>query len=184
MLRKLFSGVDWERKGGEIAVDTVMQLNAAGIRATLYVAGIKDLPQKHRDNPHVKNIGFLNKNIPEQYHQYVQLWQQADILLLPTRAECSAIVYCEAAAYGIPVFTTDTGGIANYVVNGVNGYRLPLTGTGADFANKIKECICKQEFSGLSENARRLYKEKLSWPAWSSRFAEMVETYSERENQI
>lgn len=66
-----------------------------------------------------------------------------------------------AAAYGIPVFTTDTGGIANYVVNGVNGYRLPLTGTGADFANKIKECICKQEFSGLSENARRLYKEKI-----------------------
>ena len=184
LLRILFSGVDWERKGGEIAVDTVMQLNAAGIRATLYVAGIKDLPQKHRDNPHVKNIGFLNKNIPEQYHQYVQLWQQADILLLPTRAECSAIVYCEAAAHGIPVFTTDTGGIANYVVNGVNGYRLPLTGTGADFANKIKECICKQEFSGLSENARRLYKEKLSWPAWSSRFAEMVETYSERENQI
>lgn len=45
MLRILFSGVDWERKGGEIAVDTVMQLNAAGIRATLYVAGIKDLPQ-------------------------------------------------------------------------------------------------------------------------------------------
>lgn len=182
-LNILFSGVNWERKGGEIAVDTVMQLNKAGIRAKLYVAGIRNLPQEHRDNPHVEYIGFLNKNIPEQYARYVRLWQRADILLLPTRAECAGIVYCEAAAYGIPVFTTDTGGTGNYVANGENGYRLPLAATGADFADKIKECICKQELSGLSENARRLYKEKLSWSAWSSRFAGIMETYSEQMNQ-
>lgn len=178
-LNILFSGVDWERKGGEIAVDTVVQLNKAGIRATLHVAGIRELPQKHRDNPYVNNIGFLNKNIPEQYDRYVRLWQQTDILLLPTRAECSAIVYCEAAAYGIPVFTTDTGGISNYVENGVNGCRLPLSGTGADFAGKIRECIRMQELPGMSENARKLYKRKLSWSAWSSHFAEIIETYSQ-----
>lgn len=179
----MFSGVDWERKGGEIAVDTVVQLNKAGIRATLHVAGIRELPQKHRDNPYVNNIGFLNKNIPEQYDRYVRLWQQTDILLLPTRAECSAIVYCEAAAYGIPVFTTDTGGISNYVENGVNGYRLPLSGTGADFAGKIRECIRMQELPGMSENARKLYKRKLSWSAWSSHFARIIEAYFEQQNK-
>lgn len=183
LLHVLFSGVDWDRKGGEIAVDTIERLNATGINAILHIVGIKDMPQKYLNNPYIENVGFLNKNIPGQYHRYVQLWQQADILLLPTRAECAGIVYCEAAAYGIPVFTTDTGGIANYVANGMNGYRLPLSAMGADFADKIKECIYKQEFPWLSGNARKLYKEKLSWTAWSVRFAEIIKTYSTQKLQ-
>lgn len=183
-LRVLFSGVEWERKGGDIAADTIVRLNEAGIGAVLYVVGIKNLPKKHATNPYIEHIGFLNKNIPEQYHRYVQLWQQADLLLLPTRAECAGIVYCEAAGYGVPVFTTDTGGVPNYVENGNNGYRLPLSGTGADFADKIAECIRREELSVLSANARRLYREKLSWKAWSTRFSEIVETFPGYERKL
>ena len=50
----------------------------------------------------------------------------SDILLLPTQAECAGIVFVEASAYSMPIFTHDTGGISNYVINGINGYRLPL----------------------------------------------------------
>ena len=42
-LHVLFLGVDWVRKGGEIAVKTCRLLNGNGIKTTLHVVGIKNL---------------------------------------------------------------------------------------------------------------------------------------------
>ena len=171
----LFSGVEWKRKGGDIAVETVRQLNEQGIRARLVIAGIRELPRQYEGLPYIDYVGFLNKNDPEQYRRYVQLWQEAHLFLLPTRAECSAIVYCEASAYGVPIFTYDTGGTGDYVIDGVNGYRLPLSAAAADFAACIKRNLNAASLQALHEGGLRMYKEKLSWKAWSRRFREIME---------
>ena len=118
---------------------------------------------------------FLNKNNPEQYRRYVKLWQEANLFLLPTQAECAGIVYCEASAYGVPIFTYDTGGIGDYVVDGVNGYKLPPTATAADFAACIKRNLDTSSLQALHEGCLSLYKDKLSWSAWSRRFREIME---------
>lgn len=123
----LFSGVEWRRKGGDVAVEAVRLLNEQGVKARLIIAGIRELPQRYVGLSYIDYVGFLNKNNPEQYHRYVQLWREATLFLLPTQAECSAIVYCEASAYGVPIFTYDTGGTGDYVIDGVNGYKLPLS---------------------------------------------------------
>ena len=171
----LFSGVEWKRKGGDIAVETVRLLNEQGIRARLVIAGIRELPRQYEGLPYIDYVGFLNKNDPGQYRRYVQLWQEAHFFLLPTQAECSAIVYCEASAYGVPIFTYDTGGTGDYVIDGVNGYKLPPAATAADFAACIKRNLNTASLQTLHEGGRRLYKEKLSWPAWSRRFREIME---------
>lgn len=171
----LFSGVEWKRKGGDIAVETVRLLNEQGIRARLVIAGIRELPRQYEGLPYIDYVGFLNKNDPEQYRRYVQLWQKAHLFLLPTRAECSAIVYCEASAYGVPIFTYDTGGTGDYVIDGVNGYRLPLSAAAADFAACIRRNLNAASLQTLHEGGLRMYKEKLSWKAWSRRFREIME---------
>ena len=171
----LFSGVEWKRKGGDIAVETVRVLNEQGIKAQLFIAGIRDLPQKYVGLPYINYIGFLNKNNPDEYRRYVQLWQNANLFLLPTQAECSAIVYCEASAYGVPIFTFDTGGTGDYVIDGVNGYKLPPTATAADFAACIKRNLNTVSLQTLHDGGLRLYKEKLSWQAWSRKFREIME---------
>ncbi|WP_137463714.1 glycosyltransferase, partial [Escherichia coli] len=38
-------------------------------------------------------------------------------LLLPTIADCYGMVFCEAAAFGLPVVATDTGGVSSIVIN-------------------------------------------------------------------
>ena len=171
----LFSGVEWGRKGGDTAVETVRLLNEQGIKARLVIAGIRELPQQYHNLPFIEYAGFLNKNDPEQYRHYVELWQRADLFLLPTRAECAGIVYCEASAYGVPSFTYNTGGTGDYVINGVNGYALPAAATAADFADCIKRNLNAESLQALHEGCLRLYKEKLSWSAWSRRFKKIME---------
>lgn len=173
-LNILFSGVAWIRKGGDIAVKTVQLLNQKGIKANLFITGISNLPSQYQNLPYIKNFGFFNKNIPEQYQQYIKIISSSHIFLFPTKAECSAIVLCEASAFGLPIFTYDTGGLANYVLNGVNGYRLPLKANEIDFANTILTCIKNNELEKLSHGGIKLFNEKLNWNAWSESFKKIM----------
>jgi glycosyltransferase involved in cell wall biosynthesis len=177
VLKILFSGVDWKRKGAEIAIETVDYLNKNNIKAKLILTGINidSIPENFRDIPFVEYVGFLNKNVPEQYNKYITTIMKCHLFLLPTKAECAGIVFSEASAYGLPIFTYDTGGIANYVVNGYNGYRLSLPEKGDAFARKIMECIEQGELQKLRGGCLQLYKEKLSWKSWASRFKEVIE---------
>lgn len=174
-LNILFSGVAWIRKGGDIAVKTVQLLNQKGIKANLFITGISNLPSKYQNLPYIKNFGFFNKNIAEQYQQYIKIISSSHIFLFPTKAECSAIVLCEASAFGLPIFTYDTGGLANYVLNGVNGYRLPLKANETDFANNIITCIKNNELEKLSHGGIKLFNEKLNWNAWSKSFRKIMQ---------
>lgn len=164
----LLSAVDWERKGGNIAVECVKELLSWGYDVTLNIVGM-DVPDKYKNLGFIKAHGFLNKNYPDQYQHYIDILLNQDILLFPSMAECSAIALCEAAGMGLPVFCYDTGGLANYVINGVNGYRLDLSSTSIDFANKIESCICNNELERLSKGAGAMYREKLNWDIWCDR---------------
>ena len=161
------------------AIDTVKKLINTGINAKLLLVGIKldDIPANYRNLPWVEYFGFMNKNMPEQYQRYVDAIKRSHLLLLPTSAECSAIVFSEAAAYGLPVFTYDTGGIGNYVIDGYNGYRLRLGASANDFSVKIKETLFDGKLTKLSGNALQLYADNLSWSAWSRRFRGIIEEY-------
>ena len=168
-LHLLFLGVDWIRKGGQIAVDACKWLNDQGVSTTLHIVGIKDLDESIKKLPNVDYIGFLNKNIPDQYDKLVEVIRKCHCLLLPTLAECSAIAFCESSANGLPVFSHITGGVGNYVYNGRNGYLLPLGSTGADFGAKIKACLESGELERMSVTAKDVYKEKLNWNVWAEK---------------
>lgn len=170
----LFLGAFWERKGGQEAIDAAKWLNQNGVQATLHIVGV--MPPSNIEIPdYVKAYGFKNKNNADEYAELMQIISGCDALILPTKAECSAIAFAEAAAYGLPVFTYDTGGVGNYVLNDATGYRLPTNCTGADFGHKIKECLDKGIFPSLSEKARLLYEERLNWDVWADRMKEIIE---------
>lgn len=170
----LFLGVDWKRKGGQIAVDACRYLNEVGIPTTLHVVGIRNLSPEVKNLPYVDYIGFLNKNIPEQYQLLVKTIKQCHCLLLPTLAECSAIAFCESSANGLPVFSHITGGVRNYVEDGRNGYLLPLGSTGEDFGKKILDCLKSGELEKMSKTSVDVYNEKLNWKVWSSKVCDII----------
>jgi len=178
-LKILFSGTNWERKGAEIAIDTVDFLNKKNIKTKLIIVGVNTVPEKFRNISFIEYVGFLNKNIVQQYEKYISIIKQSHLFLLPTKIECAGIVFCESSAFGLPIFTYDTGGIANYVINGCNGYRLPLSEKGDAFAHKIIECINQNELLKLKKGGQQLYKEKLSWKSWAERFKGVLKIQSQ-----
>lgn len=174
-LNILFSGVEWKRKGAEQAIEAVGVLRERGYDANLYLCGIREIPMDKQPLPnYVVNCGFLNKNIPEQYQKYIEIIKKSHLFLLPTSAECAGVVFSESSAYGLPIFTYNTGGIGDYVKDGVNGYKLPLGSTGTDFANAIEKSIKSGELEKLAKGGLRLFKEELSWEAWSDRFRNLM----------
>ena len=176
-LNILFSGVDWKRKGLDVAVETVGLLRTKGLDAYLLIAGVKKLPQQCDGIDYIEFWGFLDKNDPEEYEKYIQLYKTSHLFLLPSKAECSAIVYSESAAYGIPCYTYDTGGVTNYVISDYNGYAFLPGSTSHDFADRIYLDIKQGRMKEYHDNALTLYKNVLSWNAWAIRFKEIMSNY-------
>ena len=159
--RLLFIGVDWVRKGGTIAVETARLLNEKGVNATLTVVGCQpdeELPDC------VEVIGFLNKQSSEGRKQLEELYRHATFFILPTRAEASAIAYCEASAFGVPSLTLRTGGVEDYVRDGINGFCLPYDSKPEDLARSIMNIIKDRDrYSALCLGAFNEYENRLNW---------------------
>lgn len=166
-LRLLFVGKEWKRKGGQIAVDALNALRSRGIDAELTMVGC-DPPKDLLSTPHVVVHPFVANVAP--------FFRGADVLILPTRAECAGIVFCEASAYGLPSFTTATGGVPDYVEDDINGRLLSLDAMGDDYADAIAELWNDQEgFKAMRLSARRRYEEELNWDVWMQHFERIAQ---------
>jgi glycosyltransferase involved in cell wall biosynthesis len=169
----LFLGVDWERKGGSIAFDTLCELDKIGVAAELVVCGCT--PPAHYTHKAMRIIPFLDKTAAADMKKLYELFSLTDFLLLPTRAEGFGIVFCEANAFGVPAITSDTGGVSGAVTNGENGYRLPLSATGAEYARLIADIyLDDHRYKKLSQTSREKFEKQLNWDAWATSLREII----------
>jgi len=168
-LTLLFLAVDWERKGGALAFDTLVSLRERGIEARLIICGCQ--PPAEYSHQDMQVISFLDKNKKGDHDLFVQLLSSCHFLILPTRADCSLIVACEANSYGVPAITTDVGGVADVVLNDVNGYCLPFEATGKDYADRIIDLYSDREkYHRLIASSHRRFEEYLNWDKWAENF--------------
>jgi glycosyltransferase involved in cell wall biosynthesis len=173
--RLLFLGVEWDRKGGDITLETFRLLKQKGVDPYLHIIGCVP-PLDIAAEKNITVIPFLDKNKEKDLKQLHQIFLQTDFLLLPTRAECAGVVFSEASAYGIPSITTDTGGVGTYVKNGINGFTLPLQDTANAYAEKISQLVADgQAIQNLKHSARKYYEENLNWDLWGKQFRKIAE---------
>ena len=171
--RLLFVGLDWARKGGDLAVEAVASLAQRGLRPELHVVGA-DVPRSQRA-PFVQTHGRLSRSIPQQKAKLDELYRQCDFALHPARAECYGHVLCEAQAHGLPVISIDTGGISQCVTDNVTGRLLAEGVSGAAIAECIHQLLRDDEtYVRLRENALNAFRERLNWDAWGKRTLELM----------
>ncbi|MBE7171072.1 MAG: glycosyltransferase family 4 protein [Williamsia sp.] len=176
-LTLLFLAVDWERKGGAIAFAALEQLHKMGIQARLVVCGVVPPPQFV--HPCMEVIPFLNKNEAADYRRFVALLSSVHFLVVPTRADCSLLVSCEANAYGVPTISTAVGGVNDVVKDGVNGYCLPPEAGGAAYAQKIAAIFAdKERYHQLVLSSRRRFEEELNWDSFADHFHQVLEKHA------
>jgi glycosyltransferase involved in cell wall biosynthesis len=172
--RLLFVSKDWNRKGGDIAYEAFLALRKTGVNAELTVVGCVPGPIYAHEDLHV--VPYLDKINPAERAILNQYYLDADFFLLPTRAECSAIVFCEAAAFGLPVVTTETGGVPTVVHDGESGILLPLEARGDAYADVIFQLWNEPDaYRVMRRKSRQRYEETLNWKSWAESIRPIME---------
>ena len=175
----LFLGVEWERKGGDKAVEITRLLNENGLKAQLSIIGV-DPGAEVSALDYVKTYGFVSKSNAEGKKLLNDVIANSHFLLLPTRADCTPIVYSEFNAHGIPVITTTEGGIPSIVTDGINGYMFDKDDTAETFSQCIIDLMRnKSKYVALSKSAFNEYKTRLNWDSAISRFRAVLKEVGE-----
>jgi glycosyltransferase involved in cell wall biosynthesis len=159
----LWVGVEWERKGGDVALDIVRRLNEIGVAAHLAVVGCNpEIPDDLRQ--HVNVVGFLNKAESESRGRLAQLYDAAHFLVHPARAECSALVLAEAYAHGVPCLASSVGGMPEIIVPGKTGQLFPAGGQADPYVSFIRKTLSRPgAYRELANSVFKEYRRKLNW---------------------
>jgi glycosyltransferase involved in cell wall biosynthesis len=112
-LKLLLVGGNFERKGGLLLLDLLRERFAG--RCKLDVVTRDEVPAM----PGVR-VHRTEANSPE----LLRLYAQADVFVLPTRAECFGIATVEALASGLPAIMSEVGGAADIVDHGSTGWLI------------------------------------------------------------
>lgn len=159
----LFLGVEWDRKGGETVLKTVEELNNRGINTQLHIIGLKDNPT-NKEYPWLFNHGFINKSDPVKSKEFRELVSGCHLLFLPSKADCTPIVFSEVNSMGIPVISTRTGGIPSIIQDNVNGMTFDVDSEISQYADYIYDVFTNTDlYRELSKSSYNEYKIRLNW---------------------
>ncbi|MEM1372009.1 MAG: glycosyltransferase family 4 protein [Pseudomonadota bacterium] len=161
--RVLLVGVNWQRKGGDLAAQAVAQLRREGIDISLSVVGAPP-----SDAALVTDVisyeGWIDKNDPSGDATLGRLLAQSHVLLLPTRAECFGVVFAEAAAFGVPSVATKTGGVTTAVQDGKTGLLMDMDAGAEQYAAALRRLLTdRAAYETYARAAYDDYQKRLSW---------------------
>lgn len=170
----LFLGVDWKRKGGNMALEVIDRLNQNGLKATLHIVGIKGtLPVSNQNN--IINYGLLKKGSVGEEEKLAELFSMCHFLLLPTIADCTPVVFSEASAYGMPCITTNVGGNSCIVRDGVNGKVFDLLNFTEEAVHYILKMMgSTQEYEQLCFSSYDRYCSELNWTTTGKKIFKLI----------
>lgn len=168
--RLVFIGVDWQRKGGDMAVAVVRRLNETGTKSVLSVVGCRP-PLEVEGLPFVECVGFLSKKNALDRDRLNAILLQSHVLLLPTLAECFGLVFAEASAYALPSVSRAVGGVPSAVRHGQTGLLLSVD-AGADAYCEALQPLLRDRghYAAMCAEAFRDYSTRLNWQVAGARF--------------
>jgi glycosyltransferase involved in cell wall biosynthesis len=139
-LQLLFVGGDFDRKGGPMLVELIKGRLAGMCEVDIVTRdAVEPSPaiRVHRAEPNSPKLRALYAN--------------ADLFVMPTRAEAFGIVTIEALASGLPVLIGDVGGARSIVDDGDCGWLIPPT--HEDLSDALDAALSRRD--ELPEMGRR-----------------------------
>ena len=176
----LFVGTNWIMKGGDKAIETCYTLREKGINCELTIVGSS--PLNRIDEQFIKVYPFIDKNTMEGKELFTQLYKESHFLIVPTLFDCYGIVFCEAAAYGIPSLATNVGGVGQIIHNGENGFLFSLKTDGTEFAECIIQTMEKDTYKALSDSAFADFSRRLNWNVWFEKTMDVLNELVKEQN--
>jgi glycosyltransferase involved in cell wall biosynthesis len=129
--RILFIGNDFKRKGGEVLLNVFLS-SFSGV-AELHLVTKESINVKH---PNIQ----VHNNIEAYTSEWLRIYQQSDVFVMPTYSEAFGHVFLEAMAAGLPVIATNINAIPEMIIHGKTGF-LIKPGDQKDLTDKIQALI-------------------------------------------
>jgi len=181
--RLLFLGRTWDRKGGDIALETLDSLQRERLPVELVICGCAPpnyLSPEFSSKKGVALVPWQYKDKSEEFRTLEKLFLEADFLFLPTRADCYLAAVAEANAYGVPAITSDVGGVKEVVRNGENGFALPQSACGDDYAKVILDIYkSDSKYADLCRSSRDAFETRLNWDQWGKGMERLLTSLKE-----
>jgi glycosyltransferase involved in cell wall biosynthesis len=117
-VRLLFVGGDFRRKGGDLLLRVLAD--------PVFDACRVDVVTREKVKAPDANV-FVHHDLVAGSPELRDLYRRADLFVLPTQADFAPTnAVMEAMASGLPVITTDTGGMSRVVHDGETGFVIPI----------------------------------------------------------
>lgn len=128
-----------------------------GGRAVFCVAGDGPRGRLVREAlPFARHLGFLDRAA------LADLYSDGDLFVFPSPTETLGLVVLEAMAAGLPVISSDQGGVLENVRDGINGRLIPAGDAGA-FAGAILELLEAPDVRAAMAQAARAFAVGRDW---------------------
>ncbi len=144
-------------KGHEYALLAIRRLADRGVSARFSIIG--DGPERDRAQFTIRDLGLepqvrlLGRKTPDQIRETLR---RSDVFLLTSLSEGISNAALEAMACGLPVVTTDCGGMREAVEDGVSGRVVPIRDTEAvaDALGRLASSPESRQAMGRAARAR------------------------------
>ena len=146
------------KKGYQYAIDAIYLLRQQGIQVHYTIIAGSSPPEELLYQVHDLNLTNQVTFGPKLPHEKVlQTMQEADALLLPSTEEGIANVVLEAMAVGLPVVSSNCGGMSEVVADCANGF-LFENRNPSHLAKRIEEMIhlVPRERELMAKKGRRI----------------------------
>jgi glycosyltransferase involved in cell wall biosynthesis len=165
-LNVLFAGQLTVRKGLPYVLEAVSFLDPQRVDLTLVGAMVGSGRWMNAREGEFRYIGVRRPN------EMPSVYQQADVLVLPSLAEGSAIVVYEAMASGLPVVVTPNVG-ADLVRDGIDGFVVPVRSSLA-IADCLQRFLDDPELGQKMGMAARSRVLSYDWSAFRQNFRQLL----------
>lgn len=159
----LFVGLEWLRKGGDIALQVAKELNEAGLPTELTVVGCQPIIDEPLPR-FVRPLGRISNATKEGMDCLNELFAESHFFIMPSRAESFGHVFCEASSFGVPSLATNVGGIPTAVRNDVNGRTFSKDAGFEEYCAYISNLFSNySQYKNLALSSFNEYEVRLNW---------------------
>jgi glycosyltransferase involved in cell wall biosynthesis len=163
-VKLLFVGADFERKGGDLLLK-------------VYRAHFESRCELHLvTNAKVPNgrSVFVHRGLTPQSAELLRLYAEADVFVLPTRADCFGVVLGEAMAAGLPIVTTRVAAIPEAVKDNESGFVIEPNDAEA-LRDRLERLVTDRSMrERMGRCARQIGEDRFDMNKNADRIAELL----------
>lgn len=167
----LFVGRLSREKGVIYLLEALVKLKTTGKDFKALIVGTGPLAKElqtyitaHALQGEVTIVGWVdNSDLPRYY-------STADIMVGPSLHEAQGLVFLEALAAGLPVITTNQGGMQDFMKDGENGFMVPPESSDTLYQKLVTLYDDRALLRAMAKNAASSVKQRYSWNAVTKRY--------------